>query len=77
MGRPKQVMELTDKDIRKSLAKKWEGMKFKIRRIIRDEKARCILVFYKVTCEKQGTTEYRVWGVGKSSGWDYATRIKF
>ena len=78
MAKPKLVMELTDKEIKKALDTTWgPGYNWKIRKIIRDKKAQAIIVFYRVTSEKDGATEYRVKGLSSNAGWDYVTRIKF
>ena len=68
----------SDEEIEALILKDYgKGYKVKIREIDRSKKG-LILVFYKVTAERDGCTEWRVKGWSSAmSGWDYPYRRKF
>lgn len=78
MSKPKPVMELTDEDIMSALERTWgKGYDIKIREIQRKKSFHAIIVFYKITADRDGATEYRVKILSPQGGWEARTRVKF
>lgn len=72
---------MTDDEIEKMLRKQWgKGYSVAIKEILHKKLFRITLVFYKVTCERDGFTEFRCkgWTTGNvPGGFDHVTRRKW
>lgn len=70
---------MTKDEVEDMLRKQWgKGYRVKVKEIIKKTGWKAMIVFYKVTCIRDGMTEYRVKGWGTASaGWDCATRRKW
>lgn len=70
---------MTDDEIEKILLKQWgEGYVVTVLEIIRRNRFKAIVVFYKVKCLRDGQVEFRCKGWGNAAaGWDCVTRRKW
>jgi len=70
---------LTDEEIEAWVRKNWgKGYEVTILEIIRRKRYGVNIILYKVTCERDGATEWRCKGWSKvMGGWDYVTKRKF
>lgn len=71
-----QVMK--KKQIKKLLKADWgKGYEFKVLEILNREDWGVLIVFYRVTCDRDESTEHRCKNLIGNSKWDYVTKIQF
>lgn len=70
---------MTKEEAHELLVKDWKkGYTVKVLEVIVKKACRATIIFYKVTCIRDGMTEYRCKGWGNAGGgWDYVTRRKW
>lgn len=70
---------MTKDDVQELLDKQWgKGYEVKVREVIIKMAWQATVVFYRVTCKRDGMTEWRCKGWGTAGGgWDYVTRRKW
>lgn len=70
---------MTKDDVQELLDREWgKGYEVNVREVITKMNFTATVIFYRVTCKRDGMTEWRCKGWGTAGGgWDYVTRRKW